>query len=291
MTDDAPRSSLPALTPAVKALVLANAAVFVANMLLLGRLSDAVRGEGGQWFAFSWPGLFDAGGLGALRVLTYQFTHSFHDPLHLLLNLLVLWFFGPMAEQRLGRGGTVRLYLWGGFAGAVGHLAVAALQGQAAVPLVGASGACYAFLLHAACVAPHARVWLLFVPVPLWGLAALLLGLGLYQTFVELATGFAGGVSHGAHLGGALLGVVAHRGRWFAAPAHADLPARPGSIARLLEGLRRRRASRAQRAAAARELQLDVVLAKVKSHGLTALTPDERRFLERASERARSGGG
>ncbi|MGB3970104.1 MAG: rhomboid family intramembrane serine protease, partial [Planctomycetota bacterium] len=217
MNHDGPRFALPSLTPAIKALVLANIAVFVANMLLLGRLSDAGAGSGGFWFAFSWPGLLDGWGLGLLRAVSYQFTHSFRDPLHLLMNLLVLWFFGPMAEARLGRAGTIRLYLWGGLAGALGHLAIASLQGALAVPLVGASGACYAFLLYAACLAPQATVWLLFVPVPLWLLAALLLGLGVYHTFVELATGFAGGTAHGAHLGGALLGFVASRAGWFAA--------------------------------------------------------------------------
>jgi hypothetical protein len=44
---------------------------------------------------------------------------------------------------------------------------------------------------------------------------------------------------------------------------------------------------RTRRRARARELQLDGILAKVKTHGIGALRADERRFLERASEHAR----
>ncbi|MFY9342907.1 MAG: hypothetical protein WAT39_10485, partial [Planctomycetota bacterium] len=61
-------------------------------------------------------------------------------------------------------------------------------------------------------------------------------------------------------------------------------------FARWLQALRRHRAARGQRAAAAHELQLDAILAKVKAEGLGSLQPAERRFLERCSTRARSGG-
>ncbi|MBM4063481.1 MAG: rhomboid family intramembrane serine protease, partial [Planctomycetes bacterium] len=247
------RYALPGLTPAIKLLVIANAAVFAANAVLLGRLSDPVAG-GSPWFACSWRGLSEGYGLGLLRLLSYQFTHSFTDPMHLLLNMLVLWFFGTMAEQRLGYRGTLKLYLAGGLAGALLHLGIAALQGAANVPLVGASGACYGCLLYAACVAPRSQVILFVVPVPLWGLAALLVGIGAYSTFVELATGFQGGVAHGAHLGGALVGFLAHRSGLFV--DHVPPGLRPG----LFGGLRRRWQTRAAEAragaAAARELQL-----------------------------------
>jgi membrane associated rhomboid family serine protease len=288
MSYDGPRFSLPTLGPAIKLLMLVNGAVFLANMLLMGRLSDPSAGSGGFWFAFSWSALADGYGTGLLRVLTYQFTHSFRDPMHLLMNLLVLWFFGPLAEARLGFHGALRLYLWGGLVGALAHLGVASLQGHASVPLIGASGACYAFLLYAACATPQATVLLVILPVPMWGLAALLVGLGVYHTFVEFATGYAGGVSHGAHLGGALLGGLAYRLGWF-----VEVRADGGfGVQRFLATWRMRvRARRAERHAAIRlhhNEQLDAILAKVKAEGIGALSPDERRFLERSSQRARS---
>jgi membrane associated rhomboid family serine protease len=286
MSYDGPRLHFPALTPAIRFLLLANCAVFLANAALVGQLSDPGRGGGGFLFACSWSGLFEGGGFGLLRLVTYQFTHSFRDPMHLAMNLLVLYFFGTVVEQRLGPRGTLRLYLAGGLAGALLHLALAGVQGHADVPLVGASGACYAFLLYATCMAPRSIVFLVFVPVPLWGLAAFLVALGLYSTFVELATGFVDRVAHGAHLGGAALGMVAHRAGWF-----VDSPGQRGDGSSWLASWRARlgtaRAQRQQRATQAHELQLDAILDKVKQRGLQALTTAERRFLERTSQQSR----
>ncbi|MEO6596970.1 MAG: rhomboid family intramembrane serine protease [Planctomycetota bacterium] len=284
MSYDSPRFQLPPITPAIKVLLLVNAAVFLANAALLGRLSDPSGGAGGFWFAFSWSNLFEGYGLGLLRAVTYQFTHSFREPMHLLMNMLVLFFFGTMCEQRLGAVGAVRLYLWGGLAGAIVHLCIASLQGQADVPLVGASGACYAFLLYATCMAPRSTVILVIFAVPLWVLAALLVGIGVYSTFVELATGFSGGVSHGAHLGGALLGALAYKASWF-----VEHRGRNGFFAELTARWRTQRLARQRLVAAERELQLDEVLAKVKAHGISALSREERRFLEGMSQRARDG--
>jgi len=265
------------LPPATGGLFLVNLAVFVVNALSFGRL--------GSWFAFSWSGLWDGYGLGLLRLLSYQFTHSFQDPLHLVMNMVALWVFGPMAEARLGRDGLVRLYLWAGFLGALGHLALQAAQGHPGGGLIGASGACYGLLVYAACLQPQARIVFLIVQMPLWGLAALLIALGAYQTFVELATGTSGGVSHSAHLGGALLGYVAYRAHWFVDP----VAARPGLFVRWQAALRARSQARTRAAAAAAEQQLDAILAKVKVEGITALRPEERRVLEQASRRAQKG--
>lgn len=284
MSYDGPRFGFPTLTPAIRQLLLVNAAVFVANILVGGRLSWANGDGSGFWFAASWSGLWDGYGLGLLRLLTYQFTHSFRDPMHLAMNMLVLYFFGTMAEQRLGMRGTLRLYLAGGLAGAMLHLALAAAPGHADVPLVGASGACYAFLLYATCMAPRSIVFLVFVPVPLWGLAAFLVAMGLYSTFVELTTGFVDRVAHGAHLGGAALGAIAHRAGWF-----VDWGRQAGGGGSWLGGWRARlqavRAQRHQRAA--QQLQLDEILAKVKQQGIASLTGAERRFLERSSRHSR----
>ena len=280
------RFSLP-LPPATRALFVANVAVFVANMLLFGALSDPRHGA---WFAFSWPGLLEGYGLGLLRVLTYQFTHSFIDVMHVLMNMLALWVFGPMAEDRLGKVGTIRLYLWAGLVGALGHLVVAALQGQASVPLVGASGPCYGLMVHAACVAPPPRLVFILVQMPLWGLASLLTGIGVYSMFVEFATGYGGGVSHSAHLGGAAMGFVAWRLGWFRDWRDIAGLERAGFFTRWLAAFRRHRQQRQARAAAATEQQLDAILAKVKASGLGSLSPDERRFLERVSKHTRPGG-
>ncbi|MCA8965870.1 MAG: rhomboid family intramembrane serine protease [Planctomycetes bacterium] len=275
-------ASFPRLTPAIKQLLLVNAAVFLANMLLLGRLSAPTEAGGGFWLAFSWPAAWEGFGLGWLRLITYQFTHSFTDPWHVLMNMLMLYFFGTLAEMKLGYRGTWKVYLLSGIAGALVHLLLAALQGQTSVPLVGASGACYGLLLYAACLAPHSPVILLIVRIPLWLLAALLVGLGVYSTFIGFATGFSGGVAHGAHLGGAALGWLAYQRNWFCDYVPYEYQSNP--IARLRNFWRGKRAAAQARAAADAELQLDEILAKVKQSGLSSLSAAERRFLERTSQ-------
>ena len=278
MSYDGPR--FPSLTPAVKQLLLVNALVFAANALLLGQLSTPTA-DGGCWFAFSLPLALEGFGLGALRLLTYQFTHSFADPWHFLGNMLVLYFMGTIAEQRLGYRGTIKLYVVGGLVGAGAHLVLALTQGYAGVPLIGASGACYAFLVYAACRAPNALV---FQVVPLWLVAGLLVFIGAYSTFVELATGYGSGVSHSAHLGGAAVGFLAFRRDWFIDWADHAGAERPGLLAALRDRLRRRQAETRARAAQRTELRLDELLSKVKEQGLGALSVEERRFLEQVSK-------
>lgn len=279
--------SFPRWTPAVKQLLLANVAIFAVNALLFGRLSVPNEAGGGAWLAFSWSAAWDGYGLGWVRLLTYQFTHSFTEPMHVLWNMLTLYLFGSMAEGRLGYRGVYKLYLLAGTAGAFLHLAIAAAQGRADVPLVGASGACYGLLLYAAAMAPHSSVVFLIVRLPLWVLAAILVFLGLYSTYVEFATGFPGGVAHGAHLGGALIGYLAYRQNWFV--DHVPYEYQPKPWTRLRDAWRRRRQQAAADQARHHELQLDEILAKVKQSGLSSLTPAERKFLEKTSQERRRG--
>lgn len=280
------RIGFPRPTPAIGRLMTINVVVFVLNLVLGGRLSGG--GGAGPWFGVSRELLFEGYGLGLLRLLTYQFTHSFTDPMHLIWNLLGLWFFGRIAEERLGRLGTYKLYLAGGLAGAVFHIGMYALLRGVDVPVVGASGACYALFLYAVCVAPRTEVILFFFPVQLIFLGVLFLGLALYSLVLELTHGMSGGVSDSAHLGGALLGLCAWKLDWFR--NQKPWQEEPG----LLDGVRakwqRKRADAAARDAAALQVELDRILAKVHAEGLTSLTPAERAVLDQASKQAKARG-
>ncbi|HEB54571.1 MAG TPA: rhomboid family intramembrane serine protease [bacterium] len=283
MSYGTPSFRLPTLTPAIKHLLIANAVVFVLNMLLVGRLSQPSQGA---WLAFSWSGLWEGYGLGLVRIVTYQFAHAFADPMHFVMNMLVLYFFGTMAEARLGYRGTLKLYLIGGAVGALLHLGLASLQGGYDAKLVGASGACYAFLVYAAAMAPRATVIFIVFPLQLWVLAAGLVALGLYATFVEFATGYGSGTAHGAHLGGAALGLLAYRRNWFVDwQDHAGVE-RPGFVRGLMARVRQQRLARDRARQQGRQERLDAILDKVKQQGIGALSPAERRFLEQASKDA-----
>lgn len=281
MMTEGPR--LPQLTPAIKHLMIVNAIVFGLNAILFGRLS-APAGDvaGGFWFAFSWDLATDGYGLGLLRLISYQFTHSFTDAWHFFGNMMVLYFMGTLAEPRLGYRGTIKLYLVGGICGALMHLGLAVLQGYHNVPLVGASGACYSFLVYAACRYPNAMV---FNFIPLWALTGVLVFVAFYQTFIGLAGGFSGGVAHSAHLGGAILGFFAFRKNLFVDWA-GDYGNRPGFLSGMMQNVKQAKVRRQAEAQQAQDLQMDEILAKVKAEGLSSLTAGERKFLEKASKQA-----
>jgi membrane associated rhomboid family serine protease len=73
------------------------------------------------------------------RLLTAAFLH--YNPLHLILNMLALWWFGSLLEQRIGSGRFVMLYVVSGLAGSAGALLL-----DPTTPTVGASGAIFGIL-------------------------------------------------------------------------------------------------------------------------------------------------
>jgi membrane associated rhomboid family serine protease len=73
------------------------------------------------------------------RLITAAFLH--YGPFHLLLNMLALYWFGSLLEQRIGSGRFLMLYLVSGLAGSAGALVWSPLT-----PTVGASGAIFGIL-------------------------------------------------------------------------------------------------------------------------------------------------
>jgi membrane associated rhomboid family serine protease len=255
----------PRMTPAVKALLIANGVVLLVNMLLTGRLAPLL--------GLSWANLGEGYGLGVVRLITYQFVHSFADPFHILFNMLMLYFFGTFVEEAIGKTRLLRLYLTAGVVGGVVQLLMAAATGDTRSLTIGASGCLYGILVYAACLAPRMRVIFIIFPLELRWLVGGLVVLGVWFSYIELATGASSGVAHGGHLGGALWGWIAYR-----------LPRRQwGWVRRLREWQQ----ERDRRSARERELRVDELLDKVHRHGLSSLTSAERRFLDRASHQMR----
>lgn len=276
------RIGFPRPGPAIAHLLIANVAVFVLNLLLGGRLSAGVDGDGG-WFAVSWARLWDGYGLGLLRLCTYQFTHSYGSPMHLLFNMVALYMFGTIVEGALGYRGTIKLYLAGGVVAALVHMLVYGLATGLSVPVVGASGSCFSLLLFAVCVAPRAEFWIFMMfPVQLRFIGFLAVALAAYSLLIELQHGMGGQVSDSAHLGGAGFGYLAWRLGWF-----RDYGGAPLALATLRQRWQRWRHRQRLQAAQQQEEQLDDILAKVKEQGLQSLSRDERRFLDRIGQKGK----
>jgi membrane associated rhomboid family serine protease len=109
-------------------------AVFVAQLLLPG-----VTG------LLAFRGVL--AGVEPWRLLTTAFVHSPTSPLHILFNLYVLYVFGPVLEQLLGRVKFALVYLLCALGGSVGILLLSAPNPGWLVPVVGASGAIFGLVL------------------------------------------------------------------------------------------------------------------------------------------------
>jgi membrane associated rhomboid family serine protease len=123
------------------------------------------------------------------RLITAAFLH--YGPLHLGMNMLVLWFIGPALESYLGHWRYLLLYVVSGLAGSAGALL---LSPDSAT--VGASGAIWG-LMGAALVLELRRIYVF------GGSAMGLVVLNLVLTFLVP------GVSIGGHIGGLIGGAAA----------------------------------------------------------------------------------
>jgi membrane associated rhomboid family serine protease len=123
------------------------------------------------------------------RLLTAAFLH--YGPLHLGMNMLVLWFIGPALEEYLGHWRYALLYLVSGLAGSAG-----ALIWSPDSLTVGASGAIWG-IMGAAALLEWRRIYVF------GGQAMGLIVLNLAITFLIP------GISKGGHIGGLIGGALA----------------------------------------------------------------------------------
>jgi hypothetical protein len=143
--------------------------------------------------------------------LTSIFSHG--GFLHIGINSLVLYFFGPVVERRLGSKRFVALFLVAGAFAGFAQLGVGFALSDPVRGVLGASGAIMALMGVLTVLNPGMRVYLYFViPMPLWVLTigfagfSVLAGLGYIGGVGVLGGG--GGVAHFAHLGGLVIGLV-----------------------------------------------------------------------------------
>ena len=215
----------------------------------------------------------------ALRLATYALVHDVSDPLHILFNAFGLFWLGSVLEQERGGRAVVASFVLGVVVGGLAYALHSAAIGNEQ-KLVGASGGVLAVIVAAGVSAPHLTT---FLRIPLWALVSIFVGIDLIR-FVNSFGGVGGGqVAYGAHLGGALAGLVLGlRGvRGDFAPRWS-MP-----VERVRSALRRRRIRRERR----RGEQLDRLLQKIHDEGIDALSASERKVLERASKRLKRGGG
>jgi membrane associated rhomboid family serine protease len=286
------------LTPWVKRLLIANTALYVAALLLrFGPGASATLVQ--DWFAFQ-PSDFLTR---PWTLVTYAFFHG--GVMHLLWNMLTLFFFGPPLEERWGSRGFLKVYLVAAAGGAVLSVLFSFLD--PGTWIVGASGAILGLMLANAMYWPDREVLILGIfPLKMKWLVA-----GV--AFISMATaieGSADGVAVFAHLGGMLTTFLFLRSPW-APPAWGEVPRKARKPQQRRSGValvpwsgKKQQATAAQTATATqarpaaarkgrsaeRELLDDVdrILDKISAQGLGSLTEEERKRLDEVSRRYRT---
>jgi membrane associated rhomboid family serine protease len=242
------------VTPIVRALLIANVAAF----FLQSALTEVANA-----FVF-------VPALALVRpwtVVTYMFLHG--DLMHLLFNMLGLFFFGPRVEDRILSRQFAILYVLSGISGAL--LSVIFSPGS---PIIGASGGVFGVMLAFAWFWPHEKIFLWgIVPVPAGMLVVLTTLFALWSGF----GGVAGGIAHFAHLGG-YLGAFLYL-RWLNRKRTAfkrEATAAPPDAVRRVAGYK------AIDLASVHEVnrgEINRILDKISAQGLASLTPQETTFL------------
>ncbi len=279
----------------IKPLIIANAAVFILQLMTGG---EDLRYGLTPLLTLDWDSVRR---LQFWRFGTYMFAHG--GFFHILLNMWGLYIFGAPLQQQIGPERLLKLYFVSGLIGGgiwlIFNTSPIAVDPQGAPQypsVLGASGSVFGIMMAAAMLAPNRQYMLLFPPIPI-KLKTLVTVFAVVEIINTLQRG-QGQVAHLGHLGGLIGGyffVVYWVPGW-----------RNFSLWRFLLnkfGFQRARARRrgfqvfkntqGRKDSPGRnkdfddtsDISLDDVLDKIGSHGLSSLTPRERRKLEEARNR------
>ncbi|MDG2151209.1 MAG: rhomboid family intramembrane serine protease [Polaribacter sp.] len=188
----------------VEKLIYINLAIFLFT-LFVSVFKDLYRGQMNwvlEWFSLedSFSSLLTK----PWTIITYGFLHA--DFLHILLNLITLYFIGNLFITYFTQKQLLNFYLLGTFSGGllyiISHNYFPLFDGKSSI-LVGASAGISAIFIGITTYIPNYQLKLRFIGfVKLWNLAAIWIGLDI----LALSGTNAGG--HFAHLGGALFGFL-----------------------------------------------------------------------------------
>ncbi|SDE18144.1 Membrane associated serine protease, rhomboid family [Mucilaginibacter pineti] len=213
--------------------------------------------------------------------LTYSFMHA--GILHILFNMLWLYWMGQIFEEYLGNKRTIGLYILGGLSGALFFLlaynllpAFTSVNAAAESTIVGASASVMAIVVATATLLPNYTISLILIgPVKLKWLVLVILVIDFLGTVGPNAGGEI------AHLGGALFGFIyikqLQKGHdWIGGisnlfKSRSKLKVVPGN-------------SNKNTVEFPRQEEIDRILDKISQSGYDSLNKQEREILFRASK-------
>jgi len=240
----------------VKALLLANAGVFLAQLLLGNKLififglTPVLLIEGYFW-----------------QIFTYMFLHG--GLFHILFNMFALFIFGQDIERAWGTKEFIKYYFITGIGAGLASFFLSFNS-----TTIGASGAIFGILVAFALMFPNRIIYLYFLfPIKAKYLVLLFGILELLASFRYTGDG----IGHFAHLGGMVVGYFYLKADW-----------RIKSFFRFIFNIPSRwkgRYSEKKRERTERLMQrVDQILDKINQVGYQNLTKEEKKVLEEASQ-------
>ncbi|MFT5522744.1 MAG: membrane associated rhomboid family serine protease [Pirellulaceae bacterium] len=237
------------------------------------------------------------------RLISCAFLHSQNDFLHIVFNMLGLYWFGVTMESMYRSREFLYFYLTAAVVASLAYVALDLWTGDY-TPAIGASGAVMAVMMLYAIHYPRQRLRMFFYfPLEARLVVFLYVLYDLHPVLLQLAgREVHTGTGHAAHLGGLAFGYVYWKSslrlqryydklflpihQWFRGykakqrglsvyDPEFDAPARPPA----------RPKTRHERRF---DAQLDDILEKIHKEGKESLTEAEQKFLNLASERYRS---
>ena len=260
----------------VKWLLILNVGIYLLDLLIEWRIDYKWMREFG---AFTMQSAFKEGRI--WQFVTFQFLHA--DFLHLLMNSLGIYFFGPWMEQWWGATKFWIFYLLCGVGGAVFFSLLVSLgllpADDMQTPLVGASAGIYGILIGVAVIAPNLRVRLFFPPIEL-SMRQLALGLMALSTVMILMKMGGNEGGEAGHLGGALCGFLLMRYPRLLGSGSGEIRIFQPKAAKPQPQPKIRPRSGLEKA---QDTEVDLILDKISSHGFQSLTQAEKDLLQKVS--------
>lgn len=240
------------------------------------------------------------------RLLTYGLVHDIRDPLHILMNGMVIWFFGRMLEMELRPAKVAQIFLSSVLVGGLVFCAITwfGFRPGSAISL-GASGGATALLVTAAWRHPKQPILLFFLfSIPLWGAAVLFVSLDLFL-FLQGGSRIAVEI----HLSGALVATLwewsnrvdyFHSGifqKWKRSMVGPKLKVYrdddPQAVRTKDSSIKASRVRVGQPSAPnktikVQEQEMDRILEKISSKGMQSLSEEEKKFLLSESARLKN---
>ena len=200
--------AMPPLTPVVRVLIFTCAGVFAVQYLLSFVSPEAGAALSGffgisqslwrEWLPF----------VPVWQLLTWGFLHG--DFMHILMNMMFLYFFGTMLEGILGSRRFLVNYAIALLVSGIVTLVVGLIASTSA-PTVGASGAVYGIILAFGKIfSERVILFMLIFPMRARTFAWVMFAV----TFVFTLQSSSSAVSHVAHLGGMIVGYLYLKRAW-----------------------------------------------------------------------------